>query len=295
MKNAIAVKRALGAALVAACTALPVVVTASPAAAQPAVPAVQSPAFSPVGEVASSRPAYYTYSGYTLSQHQRQGKKLAAKGYRPISLSLAGSRISAVWVKTAGPAWSSRAGLSHAAFDREVRKMRSKGYAPTIITSSGGSFAGVFEKKNAGWQIQWGMTSSQFKKVDKREGNKGRVLVSMTAYGSASAPRYAGVWQQGSSGHGWATGYTASQLNKLIKKNDKKGYYPRQVVVAPDGTYGAVFHPSTGRWWAYYGLTSSQLDRKHKTYGKQGYYPVSVDGKHVQGYGTVYAAVWVKN
>lgn len=277
------VRRIAMVSAVAVGTGLPVVALAQPASA--------APAFT----------AYHSVSGKT---HQQRFNYLSKRGYRPISLAVAGSaspRYTAVWVKRGGPAFRAFHGYGAAATQRYYDNARKQGFTPTIIAATGAGakavFAGVFEKK-AAKSFSWAnLTAAKFAQHNSWAAKHGYIPIAVDAYGTAAAPRYLGVWAPNPRKVRWSVSVakTAAAHHGLFNTQVKRGWRPSYVVHGVGLRITAVWRSDRiGPWAEYTGMSSAGYQKRFNDFRKRGFYPIQVSGGG-SGSSARYAAIWAKN
>jgi CubicO group peptidase (beta-lactamase class C family) len=230
-------------------------------------------------------PDVVTYVDVTSAAHQTQFTSLAGRGYRPISLSVAGSRTSphytAVWIRRSGPAFVGVHGVDAAAYETWRTAQAGAGFRPLLVSCAGPAgdevYAGVYVADG----VQAVERIEQIVGVSSWAYANDYVMTCASYRGTSTTLRYAGIWEENVDEDAWCWDVSpaAEYGNDFNARVDGYG----RLVSAQELPTGSIAHlwrdSSVGGWLALRGLTSAQLQTEITNRRPSGWYPTSIQQK----------------
>jgi CubicO group peptidase (beta-lactamase class C family) len=241
-------------------------------------------------------PLFQAYHNVNAAQHQTSVTQLSAEGFTPISLSVYGDPVNAlyaaVWVKVPGPAWLAIHNTDANGYQNWINQtVQPQGFRVVIVsvTGSGSSlvFAAVALKDSVGWLAKHGMTDggasdpNSFQTWCATALNSGMILRSVAMYGTPAARTYAATWETNSGSIQWSyvsnvnSSYYQNYFNAVVMGQGRPAY----TALSGDGQITGYFRNDwVGDWQARTGLSSAAYQTLFNQLTSQGYYPICVQG-----------------
>jgi CubicO group peptidase (beta-lactamase class C family) len=225
----------------------------------------------------------------TTADHVLQSDRLAALGFRPLSLSIYGSphdpRHAAVMIKRPGIiAVRSFTGLTQAGYERTLRDMAEQGFGPFIISATGPADAAVFAssfREMAPLPLtHCNLSKEQFIQLNREQHVTGAILVWADVFGSENDPRYAAIWGANPERIAWnvdAVDDGGVHAQQLFDAMGAMGARPLLVAVTPARRIMKVYVDSQiGPWVCRHGMTSEDYQAESDKQASQGLWPVCI-------------------
>lgn len=251
----------------------------------------------PVFLCAASAPAQLvpdvvTYLDATPATHQLQFSLLSGQGYRPISLSVAGTlttaRYSAVWIRRSGAAFVAVHGVDAATYRTWRDQQKLARYRPLLVTCAGtpaasAVYAGIWvnDGVDAVEEVEQGRSAFLAKNTWAYDNHY--TMVCSGVRGTGSSPVFAGVWEKSEYQDGWCWAESTS-AGYGIDFNARVEGFGRLVSAQtmPSGSVSQVWRDDAiGGWLALPGLTEAQLQAEITNRRPSGYYPTSIQATGV--------------
>lgn len=253
-------------------------------------------AFMAVPAVAQLVPDVVTYLGVSSTAHQLQFTTLSGQGYRPISLSVAGTRsapsYTAVWIRRSGAGYVGIHGVDRPTYDAWALSQRNAGLRPYLITAAGPTgnevFAGVYmadgvlaieDTSTFGFSTMnaWARDHSYVQTCAGRAGNA-----------------YCGIWEQ-TTERVYSSYWNSTDAEFSADFNAHASAHQRQSFVLP-GTgsiaWGQIWRDDViGAWDCIPDLTLAQMQAEITTRRPNGQYPICLQ-QYNTGTAARYSAIF---
>lgn len=241
-------------------------------------------------------PDVVSYLGVSDSAHQLQFSTLSGLGYRPISLSVAGTRsapnYTAVWIRRSGASFLGVHGVDRAGYEAWALARRLSGYRPYLVTAAGPFGNEVF----AGIYVNDGVSAVE--ETILNNFNSRSQWARDNSYVQTCAGQYGGVWcgvWEPTADRVYSSYWnsTASQFsadfNAHASAHQRLGFVlPRTGAQA----YGQLWRDDViGDWECIPGLTLTQMQNEISTRRPLGQYPICLQ-QHDTGASARYSAIF---
>lgn len=262
-------------------------------------------------------PAHIPWFDQNSASHKAKMDAGYVTGFRPISLSVYGTRSSpqyaAVLVKANGPDWRSDQDMSPAQFSERFKSRSAEGFKVTHFSASGSGndvvFTAIFEKtadgvipytrtnlgrgditdsKTIDYWLNFARQSTNKGVTDVNQLKQEYIPVTLATYGTPSDPRFAIVLEPNPTRVRWhaelaptANGSfdtSAGYQERVNALVNLGGLRIAETVVTDNGYWGRFTEESFGKYAARHGLTSAQLTQQMADFAKQGLMPISIQG-----------------
>jgi len=224
-------------------------------------------------------PDVVSYLGISSTAHQVQWTSLSGQGYRPISLSVAGTRSSpnytAVWIRRSGAGYTGVHGVTRTAYETWAASQRNAGRRPYLVTSAGVSgdevYAGVYMADGVNAVEETNVYNFTARNQWARD----------NSYVQTCAGRYAsiycGVWEE-TADRVYADYFNSSSAAFSADFNAHASAHQRQSFVLPgtgSAAYGQIWRDdSIGGWECVPDLTLSSMQAAISSRRPSGAYPI---------------------
>lgn len=226
-------------------------------------------------------PDVVTYLGVSSTTHQTQFTTLSGQGYRPISLSVAGTRsnpnYTAVWIRRSGAGYTAIHGVDRAAYEAWALTQRNAGRRPYLVTAAGSTgndvYAGVYMADGVNAVEDTGLYSFSTKNQWARDNS----YVQTCAGYAASV--YCGVWEE-TAERVYSSYWNSTGANFSADFNAHVSAHQRQSFVLPGASgwfneFGQIWRDDViGSWECIPDLTLAQMQSEISTRRPSGQYPI---------------------
>jgi CubicO group peptidase (beta-lactamase class C family) len=238
------------------------------------------------------------------ANHVAERDKFAAKGFRPLSLSIYGTTsdplYAAVMVKRPTViATRSVIGKSETEYVTVFNDMSADGYGPFIITATGprdsAVFAGSFRKMSKIPLTRSNLSKTEFIDLNADQHDKGRILLWADSFGTVSDPRYCAIWGRNPDDIAWnidAVAESGGPLQQRYEAMKAMGARPALIAITPSGAIMEMFVDSKiGSWSSKISMTSDEYQAEVIANIDEGRWPVCVSAAG-SGNGARFAAIF---
>lgn len=226
-------------------------------------------------------PDVVTYLGVSSTTHQTQFNTLSGQGYRPISLSVAGTRsnpnYTAVWIRRSGAGYTAIHGVDRAAYEAWALTQRNAGLRPYLVTAAGPTgndvYAGVYMADGVNAVEDTGLYSFTTKNQWARDNS----YVQTCAGYAASV--YCGVWEE-TADRVYSSYWNSTGANFSADFNAHASAHQRQSFVLQGASgwfneFGQIWRDDViGAWECIPDLTLAQMQSEISTRRPSGQYPI---------------------
>ncbi len=242
-------------------------------------------------------PDVVTYLGVSSTAHQAQFTSLSSQGYRPISLSVAGTatnpNYTAVWIRRSGAGYTAIHGVDRAGYEAWALTQRNAGRRPYLVTASG--YAG--NEVYAGVYMADGVNAVEdtnlFSFTNKNQWARDNGYVQTCAARSANV--YCGVWEE-TTERVYSSYWNSTDAAFTADFNAHASAHQRQSFVLPGDTgtfaWGQIWRDDViGAWDCIPDLTLTQMQTEIATRRPSGQYPICLQ-QHSVGASARFSAIF---
>lgn len=252
-------------------------------------------------------PSFQAYHGVDSATHAAQTGSLTGLGYRPISLSVGGTRsaphYAAVWAQRPGPNVLLVQDKTTAEVQAWLLNLRRSGYRPAKITVAGDGLSSVcaavaIQENSLSSYARFDLSQAQLDTECAGARNTGYRMVDATVYGSGSAPRFAAVFEENPLAIAWEYefGDFYLDLQEKLDAHEEENVRIAHITLSDSLRYlvlwqdDVILDADIERW----DMTAAQYQAEFSARVASGYLPICVQagGPSVL---TRYAAVFTKS
>jgi CubicO group peptidase (beta-lactamase class C family) len=253
-------------------------------------------AFMAAPAAAQLGPDVVTYLGVSSTVHQLQFTSLSGQGYRPISLSVAGTRsapnYTAVWIRRSGAGYTAIHGVDRPSYEAWALSQRNAGLRPYLVTAAGPSgnevFAGVYMADGVAAVEETNLFS--FTSTNQWARDHSYVQTCAGRYASS----YCGVWEE-TTDRVFSSYWNSTSSEFTADFNAHASAHQRQSFVLPGSgslAYGQIWRDDViGGWDCIPGLTLTQMQTEITTRRPTGQYPICLQ-QYSTGTSARYSAIF---
>lgn len=228
-------------------------------------------------------PVFATTVGQSAAGHQLNWNLRTAQGYRPISISVAGSgataEYTAVWVQRGGAPFVGVHGVNRASYESWAATQRAGGYRPYLVSCSGTApnemFAGVY--------LQDGADAQEFTNDSGPTGrnawgrDNGYVPTEIARFSNGLTTRFVSIWEHPTD-RTYGAVYSSPNTTFVAEFNAHTSAFQRLNSAVRDGTstLQAWRDDSIGNWEMLLDLTAAQLQTEISNRQPNGIYPIDI-------------------
>lgn len=240
----------------------------------------------------------------TSAQHVAKRDSYAAKGFRPLSISVYGTpsspRYAAVMVKRPQViATHSFIDQSFDEFQKTFDAQAKNGFGPFLLSATGSQgnavYASSFRKMSSIPLTRHDLSKQDFIELNKEQKDAGRILIWADAFGTASNTRYCAIWAANPGRVAWnidAVDEAVADLQQRFEAICGGGGRPSLIAVTPAGRYLEMFDDTDiGPWESRVDMTSSSYQAHFDAKAKKGLWPIRVSASGT-GSGARFGAIW---
>jgi CubicO group peptidase (beta-lactamase class C family) len=226
-------------------------------------------------------PDVVSYLGVSASAHQTQWTTLSGQGYRPISLSVAGSitnqSYTAVWIRRSGAGYTGVHGVDRATYESWAQTQRNAGRRPYLVTAAGSVtnqvYAGVYMADGVDAVEETNVSGFNSRNTWARDNGYVQTCVGRTDTG------FCGVWER-TAERTYAACYNSTDSEFQADFDAHVSAHQRLAFVRPGpashyASYTQIYrNDSIGGWVCIPGLTQAQMLTEIGNRRPSGAYPI---------------------
>jgi CubicO group peptidase (beta-lactamase class C family) len=246
-----------------------------------------------------------SYHGASPIGHALQASTLTSQGYRPLTVSVAGTlttpRISATWIQRAGPAWVMSTPQSQVDDQAWRVGYALQGYRPLLVSVDGSGsdtvYMTVCVADGVSAVFSGGHTAAGFDSQVASMRNAGLWPISIAVHGTAAAPRYSYVYTHNVDDVAWgySIGDSAAVLGQKKAAHQEGEARPSYVAGSSFGHYASIWRDDRiGSWELVWDQPAASYQSAFNVYSSGGYFPLVI-ASHDSGANTRYSAIFVQN
>ena len=234
------------------------------------------------GATAQFGPVVATSIGVSAATHQSAWALRTSQGYRPISISVAGSGATAeyttVWVQRNGPPFVGVHGVNHATYDTWAATQRAAGYRPYLVSCSGTwpneMFAGVYVQDGVD-AVEY---TAEFYPTSRNAWGRdnGYVPTEAASWNNGGA-RYVSIWESPAD-RTYGAIYSTPNADFAAEFNAHGSAFQRLASAVPgsSNTLQVWRDDRIGGWEALVDLTQTQLQTEIANRQPNAVYPIDI-------------------